>query len=120
MGPHEGDAYSVCARASEVAAGAYATALMRELPADMTFGIERQYAEIEWDRHELRRLRWGAALTPLPNPGRRGPPERKSQSAPRKVDEERALGVWSDEGGGAAGPSNSPENTGPGVATAAH
>jgi hypothetical protein len=68
MGSHEGDAYSACARASEVAAGAYAKALTFQLPADVTFGVEQQYAEIERDRHELRRLRWGADLTPLPDP----------------------------------------------------
>lgn len=114
IGPHEGDAYAACAHATEMTVTAYAKALKLELPADVKFGVERQYAEIEWDWHELRRLRWGAALSPLPDPGRRGPPQR----APGKLDEERALGAWSNEGGSAARLPGGAENAGPGVAPA--
>jgi uncharacterized protein (TIGR02284 family) len=57
IGAHEGDAYAVCARAAEKTAAAYAEALATALPADVRFGVERQYAEIECDRSELRRLR---------------------------------------------------------------
>lgn len=57
-GPHKGDAYAVCVRASERASAKYAHALRSSLPDDIRFGIERQYAEIELDYRELRRLRW--------------------------------------------------------------
>jgi hypothetical protein len=64
-GPHTGDTYAVCARATEKTALAYRSALELELPDDARYGIESQCAEIDLDVTELRRLRWGAApLTP--------------------------------------------------------
>jgi uncharacterized protein (TIGR02284 family) len=99
IGPHEGDAYAVCARATEATANAYAKALRSRLPADVTFGIERQYVEVEWDRRELRRLRWGASLAPLPSPSPPWTPDPPEASAASDVDDALALQVWSEEGG---------------------
>ncbi len=87
-GPHVGDAYAACAKAAEKTERKYAAALRTGLPGDARFGIERQYVEIELDRKELRRLRWGASLSPLPGPA--------LESA---GGDERALDVWSDDGG---------------------
>lgn len=106
IGPHTGDAYAVCARATETTADAYAKVLTRGLPPDVRFGIEHQYAEIDWDRRELRRLRWGAAPTVL---SKRGAPERAepaSASGTAEVADALALEVWSQEGGTARGRSS--------------
>jgi uncharacterized protein (TIGR02284 family) len=103
LGPHEGDAYADCARATEMTATAYAKALRLALPDDVAFGVERQYGEIEWDRSELRRLRWGASPAPLPSPEGQA----EGAGAAREADEARALEVWSEEGGsGPAGVAN--------------
>ncbi len=102
-GPHEGDAYAACARATERTASAYSQALRLELPADVRFGVEQQDAEVEWDRSELRRLRWGASLAPLPSRSVHGQTERPNGSAPSAIDDARALEVWSEEGGSAQG-----------------
>ncbi len=109
IGPHSGDAYAVCARATEAAAKAYAKALTLELPADVMFGVERQASEIEWDRRELRRLRWGAELTPPPDRNLDEPGKQRQERPAREVDDERAVGVWNNEGGGASGRSTSLE-----------
>jgi uncharacterized protein (TIGR02284 family) len=97
-GPHLGDAYAACARATEKTEQAYGTALRSDLPDDARFGIERQYVEIELDRKELRRLRWGASLSPLP-----GQALEVDGVEPERVESERgdeqALEVWSDDGG---------------------
>jgi uncharacterized protein (TIGR02284 family) len=103
VGPHEGDAYAVCARATEKTATACSMALKLELPADVRFGLERQYAEIEWDHRELRRLRWGASPTPLPSRSPDAQSVRSNASALREADDARALETWSEEGG--SGPS---------------
>lgn len=99
MGPHEGDAYAACARATETTANAYAKALSLRLPSDVRFGVERQNAEVEWDCGELRRLRWGGTLAPLPGPSVDGQTEGAQASAPNDLDSARALEVWSEEGG---------------------
>ncbi len=110
IGPHAGDAYAACARATAKTADGYAKAMRLGLPADVTFGLERQYLEIDWDRSELRRLRWGASLTPLPQAAR-------GEGSAREADDARALGVWSAEGG--AGPARASDaNTGSGMAGA--
>lgn len=57
-GPHQGDAYAVCARVSERTANAYTRALRLSLADDVRFGIEHQYVELGLDCVELRRLRW--------------------------------------------------------------
>jgi uncharacterized protein (TIGR02284 family) len=58
IGPHQGDAYAVCADAAELSSKEYSRALRASLPDDVRFGIERQHAEVELDCRELRRLRW--------------------------------------------------------------
>lgn len=60
-GPHGGDAYAACVQAAEKSVAAYFVVLDSSLPGDIRFGIEHQYAEVELDRQELRRLRWGAS-----------------------------------------------------------
>jgi uncharacterized protein (TIGR02284 family) len=115
IGPHDGDAYAVCARASARTATAYAKALKLQLPADVTFGLERQYAEVEWDCSELRRVRWGASFTPLPGRSLDRRPEGSNASAPGELDDARALEVWSQEGGSGAG---RPSGANPGTAVA--
>jgi uncharacterized protein (TIGR02284 family) len=94
-GKHVGDAYAACARATEKTAQAYATALRLNLPDDARFGVELQYAEIELDRIELRRLRWGASLSPVPRD--RKDTSTSSETADR-IDQ-RALEAWGDDGG---------------------
>lgn len=99
IGPHEGDAYAACARSTEKTATAYAKVLTLGLPPDVEFGVASQYAEVEWDRRELRRLRWGASLAPVPGQSGRQQIERSSASAPSEAVDARALEVWSEEGG---------------------
>ena len=65
-GGHEGDAYAACARATEKTSEVYTRALSSTLPGDVRFGVEREFAEIEWDRAELGRLRFGAPLAASP------------------------------------------------------
>ena len=101
IGPHEGDAYAACARATEKTAAAYAKALTGALPADVRFGVEQQYAEIECDRSELRRLRWGASPSPLPG-------ERADTPSLSEPADDRALEGWGEDGG-AAGARPGPE-----------
>ena len=100
-GYHLGDAYAACARATERTEHAYWTALQSELPADVRFGLERQHAEIEVDRDELRRLRWGASPTPMPDDPTQHAEDRSvpATTPPSRTDDERALGTWGDEGG---------------------
>jgi uncharacterized protein (TIGR02284 family) len=98
-GYHLGDAYAACARATEKTEEAYWTALQSELPADVRFGLERQYAEIEVDRDELRRLRWGASPTPMADDLAK---QLEDKSVPAKTlpsEDVRALDTWGDEGG---------------------
>ena len=117
IGPHDGDAYAVCARATETTANAYSKVLKLHLPADVTFGLERQYTQIEWDHRELRRLRWGASPTPRPNGNADAQIELANANAPRDADDARALETWSEEGG--SGPSRpSTAKTAAGVAGA--
>jgi hypothetical protein len=85
--------YAACARATERTERAYAKALRVALPTDVHFGIERQHAEIEFDRRELRWLRHGGSLgrtpgavVPLPVP----------VTAQR---DEQALQTWAEDGG---------------------
>jgi uncharacterized protein (TIGR02284 family) len=99
-GPHEGDAYATCARATENTSGVYARVLRTQLPADVRFGIEREFSEIEWDRRELGRLRFGAR--PTASPVRSLEPEDDLASRARvrlERSDDLALGTWSDEGG---------------------
>jgi uncharacterized protein (TIGR02284 family) len=67
-GSNEGDAYAACARATENTAHAYARGLRLTLPVDARLGVETEYREIEQDRGELRRLRWGASLAGAVDP----------------------------------------------------
>ena len=108
MGPHDGDAYALCARATERTATAYAKALKLTLPADVRFGVESQYDEIEWDRGELRRLRWGASLSPLPGGRAETKPERLDAASRNELADERALEDWSEDGGAGPGGRNVP------------
>jgi len=117
IGPHDGDAYAVCARATETTANAYSKALKLHLPADVTLGLESQYAEVEWDYRELRRLRWGASPTPRPN--RSVDAQLELANAPRDADDARALETWSEEGGSGASRVATPQ-TAAGVAGAIH
>lgn len=107
IGPHDGDAYAVCARATERTETAYSKALKLRLPADVAFGLERQSTEIEWDRRELRRLRWGASLSPLPE--RSLDQETGRWNAPSELEDARALEVWSEEGGRGPGRPKAPK-----------
>lgn len=84
-GPHQGDAYATCARATGKSALAYSKALDLELAGDVRFGLDRQYVEVEFDRQELRRLRWGGSLMPV---------SRQDTDM-----DERALETWSEDGG---------------------
>jgi hypothetical protein len=57
-GPHQGDAYAACSKASARTVSKYPRALRLSLAEDVRFGVERQYAELGADSVELRRLRW--------------------------------------------------------------
>lgn len=57
-GPHGGDAYAACAHAAERTSSEYSRVLRLGLPDDVRFGVGHQYAEVELDCRELRRLRW--------------------------------------------------------------
>jgi uncharacterized protein (TIGR02284 family) len=99
-GPHQGDAYAACARATAKTGAAYTRVLRSKLPADVRFGIERELSEIEWDRDELSRLRFGAR--PAASPA--ASVERDEELAWRarlrlERSDELALETWSDEGG---------------------
>jgi uncharacterized protein (TIGR02284 family) len=98
-GYHLGDDYAACARATEKTEQAYWTALQSDLPADVRFGLQRQYAEIEADRHELRGLRWGATPTPLADDAKQIAYKPDPATTLHDEDDERALGTWGDEGG---------------------
>jgi hypothetical protein len=63
-GPHAGDAYKACARACEKTARACRAALDVGAPRYVQLVLADWYAEIEIDRKELRRLRWGAMPAP--------------------------------------------------------
>jgi hypothetical protein len=60
------NAYAACARATERTERAYAKALRVALPTDVHFGVERQHAEVDFDRKELRWLRHGGTLGRAP------------------------------------------------------
>jgi uncharacterized protein (TIGR02284 family) len=98
-GPHEGDAYAACARAAVRTSDAYARALRSKLPSDVRFGVEREFSEIEWDRLELGRLRFGALPTASPAMNGDANDDAASAARVRESNDGRALGVWSDEGG---------------------
>jgi uncharacterized protein (TIGR02284 family) len=101
-GPHQGDAYAACARAAEKTSNAYARVLRSSLPSNVRFGLERELSELEWDRDELRRLRFGArpAASPVETNPAPGMKLRSPSSSERN--DELALGAWSNEGGAAA------------------
>lgn len=99
-GPHEGDVYAACARAAEKTSRVYARVLRTKLPADVRFGIEREFSEIEWDRNELGRLRYGARPTASAIESAR--PEDESASRARlrlERSDDLALETWGNEGG---------------------
>jgi hypothetical protein len=105
-GTHEGDAYAVCARAAAKSVQAYGAALELELPDDVRFGLGRHYEELDADRIELRRLRWGAdPATPVV------PPVTAGEIAALRTrnwdaEEELALDFWVAEGGRLHGPAS--------------
>src|SRR6478736_1692181 len=100
VGGHEGDAYAACARATQKTSAAYIRALRLELPADVRFGVEQELFEIQRDRVELGRLRFGARPASSPV-GRERPENGEACDAPQHCarNDEGALGVWSNEGG---------------------
>ena len=99
VGGHEGDAYAACARATERTSAAYTRALRLELPADVRFGVEQELFEIQRDRLELGRLRFGARPASSPV-GSARPENGKAFDAPLSArNDEDALGAWSNEGG---------------------
>ena len=63
---YHGSVYAACARAVERTTRAYTKALHLDLPADVRFGLERQFVEVEYDRKELRWLCHGGSLTSMP------------------------------------------------------
>lgn len=96
FGPRAGAAYARSARAVERTARAYSRILTSDLSADVHFGLERQWEEIDYDRKELRWLRCGGSLSALPaprrQPSRGGPPDPSSGL-------ELSLQIWRDDGG---------------------
>ncbi|HET7539603.1 MAG TPA: hypothetical protein VFK05_07020 [Polyangiaceae bacterium] len=100
VGGHEGDAYAACARATEKTSAAYTRALRLELPADVRFGLEQELFEIQCDRLELGRLRFGARPASSPVGGKR-PENGEAFDAPlySARNDEDALEAWSNEGG---------------------
>jgi hypothetical protein len=105
-GGHEGDAYASCAKATENTGGVYARALRTPLPDDVRFGVEQELAEIEWDRRELTRLRFGAppSRAPVELPRADGSAPLEARASLERSDE-RALQTWNDEGGAGIQPS---------------
>jgi hypothetical protein len=105
-GTHEGDAYAVCARAAAKSLQAYGAALELELPDDIRFGLGRHYEEIDADRIELRRLRWGAEpAAPVV------PPKTIAEIAALRTrnweaEEELALDFWIGGGGRSPDPAS--------------
>jgi len=59
-GPHGGDAYAACARATQRSRREYDRVLGLRLPLDLRRSIEGQRAQVELDAAKLRRLRWEA------------------------------------------------------------
>lgn len=98
-GPHEGDAYAACARAAVKTSDAYARALRSRLPTDVRFGVQREFSEIEWDRLELGRLRFGALPAALPTINAEPNDGVVPSDWVRQQNEELALETWSDDGG---------------------
>jgi hypothetical protein len=97
-GLEQGDVYIFCARATQRTSDAYAEALDQDLPGDARFGVEQQKLEIEFDRKELRWLRWGGSLSdaPLPNEDWQRAPVSEAPA------DGRALEVWEQDGGSQA------------------
>jgi hypothetical protein len=95
FGPRRGATYARSAHAVERTARAYESVLASELPAAARFGIERQQEEIDYDRKELRWLRYGGSLGPLPGPRR---PRSPGASDPN-AGSELSLQIWRDDGG---------------------
>jgi hypothetical protein len=96
FGPRRGAAYARSALAVERTARAYERVLASDLPAAARFGLERQQEEIDYDRKELRWLRYGGSLGPLPGPRiRRSPGGPSDPSAGNDL----SLQVWRDDGG---------------------
>jgi hypothetical protein len=103
VGARRGDVCARSAQAVERTARAYSTALELALPSDVRFGLERQCVEIEFDRRELRWLRWGGSLGPLPASSAQEALGQPPLAADREADHERALGRWGDDGGRTGG-----------------
>jgi uncharacterized protein (TIGR02284 family) len=99
-GTHEGDAYGTCARAVAASVLAYGVTLQLELPDDIRFGLGRHYVELDADRIELRRLRWGAEPAPPASvPVTAADIEALNTRNWDAAEEERALDSWASEGG---------------------
>jgi uncharacterized protein (TIGR02284 family) len=60
---NQGDDYAACAAASAKTANAYVETLRLDLPDAARIDIERQYADIDFDNTDLRRMRWGASTS---------------------------------------------------------
>jgi hypothetical protein len=69
VGPHHGTHYVTCEHAAEKTAEACSRALDLELPADVRFGVERQFAEADFDRKELHWLSFGGDPGGAPGKG---------------------------------------------------
>jgi hypothetical protein len=96
FGPQRGATYARSARAVERTARAYERVLASDLPAAVRFGLERQQEEIDYDRKELRWLRYGGSLGPLPGPRTQRPTGGPSDSS---AGNELSNQVWRDDGG---------------------
>jgi uncharacterized protein (TIGR02284 family) len=68
-GVHQGSHYVACEHAAENTADAYSSALGLELPPDVRFGLERQFAEVSFDQKELHWLRFGGDPSEAPGKG---------------------------------------------------
>jgi uncharacterized protein (TIGR02284 family) len=68
-GPHQGNHYIACEHAAEKTANAYARVLRSKLPGDVQFGVERQFAEVEFDRKEMHWLVFGGEPNEAPGKG---------------------------------------------------
>jgi uncharacterized protein (TIGR02284 family) len=68
-GPHQGNHYIACEDATARTANAYSRALGLKLPSDVHFGVERQFAEVDFDRKELHWLVFGGELSQAPGKG---------------------------------------------------
>jgi hypothetical protein len=68
-GPHHGNHYIACEHAAERTANAFSRALDLKLPSDVHFGVERQFAEADFDQKELHWLVFGGELSHAPGKG---------------------------------------------------